>query len=132
MRLGYAWEDVMLDFGFERYYATSVDLISYDKKIAIQLKNGWRQNAATIRSDTHDLEEYGTNNPGWELIFGHINWKNDDRGQEHMTGRVSFRYGFNFRHHILGDEQNHIILQLRGAAGKFFLEDHFVRPSLNM
>ena len=44
MRIGYAWELMFTDYGFEKQ-SSGIDLVSHSRKIVIELKNGYRINS---------------------------------------------------------------------------------------
>ena len=113
-RIGLAWEHVFTDFGFRRY-PYDIDLINSRRKIAIALKNGWDVNNNVKRYDHNQLLMFKQDNPGYEVIFGHVNYK-DAIGKDVRVEGVRYMYGAMFLQYIMHGRQSKLIAHLREAV----------------
>ena len=71
MRIGTAWELVFTDYGFTKQ-PSGIDLINHRRKIAVELKNGYRINSI-VRHE--DLQEFKSSHPRCIVKLGFINDK---------------------------------------------------------
>ena len=113
-KIGLAWEYVFTDFDFRRY-PYDIDLINPRRKIAIALKNGWDVNNNVKRYDHTQLLMFKQDNPGYEVIFGHVNYK-DEIGKDVKVEGVRYMYGTKFLQYILHGRQFGLIVKLREAV----------------
>ena len=74
MRVGTAWELVFTDYGFTKQ-PSGIDLINHRRKIAVELKNGYRINSIVRREDFRRLKEFKRQHPRYIVILGFINDK---------------------------------------------------------
>ena len=117
MRIGLAWELVFTDYGFVRQ-TSGIDLINHRRRIAIELKNGYRINSMVKREDFRRLRTFKARHPRYTVILGIINDKTLEgkvrlkEGVHVMSGRRLLRY-------IFKGEQDHIIQYLRRAVRSF-------------
>lgn len=91
MRLGYAWETIFTDIGFV-IHDKGFDLINPTRKIALELKNGYRTNSIVLKSNIKALQTYKRNHPEYQVIVGFINYKNNT-GKTSRKGDVTLLYG---------------------------------------
>ena len=66
MRVGSAWELVFTDYGFTKQ-PSGIDLINHRRKIATELKNGYRINSIVRREDFRRLKEFKRQHQGTYL-----------------------------------------------------------------
>ena len=59
--VGYAWELVFTDYGFTK--PSGIDLINHKRKVAVELKNGYRINSIVCREDFRRLKEFKKTTP---------------------------------------------------------------------
>ena len=57
MHVGYAWELVFTDYGFTKQ-PSGIDHINHRRKIAVELKNGYRINSIVRCEDFRRLKEF--------------------------------------------------------------------------
>ena len=74
MRLGQAWELVFTDYGFSKQ-PSGIDLINSRRRVAIELKNGYRINSIVRREDLRRLRDFKVRHPRYTVILGFINDK---------------------------------------------------------
>lgn len=117
-RIGYAWELVMTDFGFQRY-PTGVDLIHPRRKLAIELKNSCRISSASKRAARKMLLAFKRIHPTYTVILGCINYKNLAVGGTSMRGQVTYLKGRYFLQYLLQHRKDVIIRRLKEAAREF-------------
>ena len=86
MRVGTAWELVFTDYGFTKQ-PSGIDLINHRRKIAVELKNGYRINSIVRREDFRRLPEFKSSHPRYIVILGFIN---DKTTKESIALKVVF------------------------------------------
>ncbi len=114
MRLGHAWEWVFTDYGFTKQ-PRGIDLINHRRKIAIELKNGYRINSIVRRVDLQRLQEFKTQHPRYTVILGFINDKTVE-GKSRMKNGIHVMSGRRFLQHVFMGEHDKIIRSLRRAV----------------
>ena len=117
-RIGYAWELVFTDFGYERHPA-GVDLINRRRRIAIELKNSCRVSSVAKRNAFKMLTEFRRTHPAYTVIFACINYRNLNEGGTTRHGVVQYMKGRSFLTYILGSRKNLIIRRMKTAAQNF-------------
>ena len=117
MRIGLAWELVFTDYGFVRQ-TSGIDLINHRRKIAIELKNGYRINSMVKREDFRRLRAFKARHPRYTVILGIINDKTLE-GKVRIKEGVHVMTGKRFLRYIFKGEQDHIIQYLRRAVRSF-------------
>ena len=117
-RMGYAWELVLTDFGFERH-SSGIDLIHRRKRIAIELKNSCRISSAAKRNAYRLLNEFKERHPSYRVILACINYRNLNQGGTTLHRGVQYMKGKSFLSYILKTRQTAIILKLKAAARAF-------------
>ena len=71
MRVGQAWEWVFTDYDFIKQ-PSGINLINHRRKIAIELKNGYRINLIVRCKDLHRLQAFKSQHPRYTVIQGFI------------------------------------------------------------
>ena len=113
MRVGTAWELVFTDYGFTKQ-PSGIDLINHRRKIAVELKNGYRINSIVRREDFRRLKEFKSQHPRYIVILGFINDKTTE-GKYRVKNGVHVMSGRRFLQYIFkGDEGK--IIRLRRAV----------------
>ena len=74
MRVGTTWELVFTDNGFTKQ-PSGIDLINHRRKIAVELKNGYRINSIVQHEYFCILKEFKRKHPRYIVILGFINDK---------------------------------------------------------
>ena len=82
MCVGSAWELVFTDYGFTKQ-PSGIDLINHRRKIAVELKSGYRMNSIVRREDFRRLQEFKSSHPRYIVILGFINDKTSE-GKYHI------------------------------------------------
>ena len=114
MRLWQAWELVFTDYGFVKL-PSGIDLINHKRKIAIELKNGYRINSIVKREDLRRLHEFKLQRPRYTVILGFINDKTLE-GRSHIRNSVHIMTGKRFLKHIFRGHEKNIISHLRKSV----------------
>ena len=117
MQIGLAWELVFTNYGFVRQ-TSGIDLINHRRKIAIELKNGYRINSIVRREDFRRLRVFKARNSRYMVILSFINDKTLE-GKVRIKGGVHVMSGRRFLQYIFKGEQDHIIQYLRRAVRSF-------------
>ena len=117
-RMGYAWELVLTDLGFERH-ASGIDLIHRRKRMAIELKNSCRISSTAKRNEFRLLNEFKERHPSYRVILACINYRNLNQGGTTLHRGVQYMKGKSFLSYILKTRQTAIILKLKAAALDF-------------
>ena len=117
-RIGYAWELVLTDFGFQRH-STGVDLIHPRRRLAIELKNSCRISSSVKRSIRKLLKDFKRTHPTYTVIFGCINYRNLATGGTSVRGGITYMKGTSLLQHFLQSRKAVIVRRLKGAAREF-------------
>ena len=117
-RIGYAWELVITDFGYERP-STGVDLINRRRRIAIELKNSCRISSSAKRNAYRVLRDFKRRHPAYRVILACINYRNLNRGGSTLHRGVHYMKGRSFLTYILQSRKTAIIQRLKTAARAF-------------
>ena len=107
MRFGHAWEWVFTDYGFTKQ-PSGIDLINRRRKIAIELKNGYRINSIVRREDFCRLQEFKSRHLRYTVILGFINDKTVE-GKSHVKSGVHIMSGRRFLQYIFKGDQDKIV-----------------------
>ena len=114
MRVGTAWELVFTDYGFTKQ-PSGIDLINHRRKIAVELKNGYRINSIVRREDFRRLKEFKRQHPRYIVILGFINDKMTE-GKYRVKSGVHVMSGRCFLLYIFKGDEGKIIHYLRRAV----------------
>ena len=114
MRVGTAWELVFTDYGFTKQ-PSGIDLINHRRKIAVELKNGYRINSIVRREDFRRLKEFKRQHPRYIVILGFINDKTTE-GKYRVKSGVHVISGRRFLQYIFKGDEGKIIRYLRRAV----------------
>ena len=114
MRVGNAWELVFTDYGFTKQ-PSGIDLINHRRKIAVELKNGYRINSIVRREDFRRLKEFKRQHPRYIVILGFINDKTAE-GKYRVRDGVHVMSGKRFLQYIFKGDEGKIIRYLRRAV----------------
>ena len=117
-RIGFAWELVLTDFGFERHPA-GIDLINRRQRIAIELKNSCRVSSVAKRNAFKMLTEFRRQHPNYRVIFACINYRNRNQGGTTRHGVVRYMKGRSFLTFVLKTRKDQIVRRLKTAARTF-------------
>ncbi len=113
-RIGFAWEWACTDFGFVRN-RWGIDLVNTQRKIAIELKNGYRINSMVKAAYKKRLKKIKREKPGYTVIFGVINAKHAQGRDEVGVDGIRVMAGNPLLTLIFGNRKNHVINMLRAA-----------------
>jgi len=114
MRIGYAWEEIFTDYGFRRN-PRGVDLINPRRKIAIELKNGYKINSIVKRANHRALKQFKRQYPDYTVIYGFINYKNDV-GKSSIKEGIHYMYGNVFLNYIFRVRKNLVVNRFRSVV----------------
>ena len=114
IRIGQAWELVFTDYGFVKL-PSGIDLINHKRKIAVELKNGYRINSIVKREDLRRLREFKSTRPRYTVILGFINDKTLE-GRSHIRNNVHIMTGKRFLKYIFKGHEKNIISHLRESV----------------
>ena len=114
MRLGQAWELVFTDYGFSKQ-PSGIDLINSRRRVAIELKNGYRINSIVRREDLRRLRDFKVRHPRYTVILGFINDKRVE-GRSRIMDRVHIMSGKRFLQYVFRGGERRIISYLRRAV----------------
>ena len=114
MRVGNAWELVFTDYGFTKQ-PSGIDLINHRRKVAVELKNGYRINSIVRREDFRRLKEFKRQHPRYIVILGFINDKTAE-GKYRVRDGVHVMSGKRFLQYIFKGDEGKIIRYLRRAV----------------
>ena len=117
-RIGYAWELVFTDFGFERHPA-GVDLINRRRRIAIEVKNSCRVSSVAKRNAFRMLTEFRRTHPNYTVIFACINYRNLNEGGTTRHGVVQYMKGRSFLTFMLRRRKDVVVSRMKAAARTF-------------
>jgi hypothetical protein len=104
MKMGEIWQEVLGNYNgyinLKNGHNTSLDIISYDKKIAIELKNRTNtDNASSKKSNFDKLAKFKKENPTFICIYANINA--DTKEKTLQGSRYKMYYdGVEIEHHI--------------------------------
>ena len=105
---------VFTDYGFIKQ-PSGIDLINHRRKIAIELKNGYRINSIVKREDLRRLREFKAQHPRYTVILGFINGKRPE-GKSRFKNNVHIMTGKRFLRYIFRGHEENIIQSLRRAV----------------
>ena len=122
MKIGEIWQEVLGNYnGFNNLkigHETGLDVISYSKKIAIELKNRTNtDNASSKKSNLDKLAKFKVNNPDYICIYGNIN---DNTKEKTLQGcKIEHQTGYKFLTFILGNDTELIINFVKNTIDKY-------------
>lgn len=116
-RIGHAWEWVFTDYGFTKS-PSGIDLINRRRRIAIELKNGYKINSVIKRNNIALLKQFKRNHPGYTVILGCINYK-DRAGKQGMRDGVKLLYGNYLLRYIFRGQETQVINVLRQSVRRY-------------
>ena len=114
MHVGTAWELVFTDYEFTKQ-PSGIDLINHRRKIAVELKNGYRINSIVRCEDFRRLKEFKRQHPRYIVILGFINDKTT-KGKYRVKSGVHVMSGRRFLQYIFKGDEGKIICYLRRAV----------------
>jgi len=132
MKVGVIWQEVLGSYnGYKNLkvgHCTGLDIISYTKKIAIELKNRTNtDNASSKTSNLNKLYKFKESHPDYICIYANIN---DDTEQKTLNGNIKkiihddgveleHQTGYKFLKFILGNDTDKIIDFVRKSIEKY-------------
>ena len=131
MKVGEIWQEVLGNYNgyinLKNGHESGLDIISYNKKIVIELKNRTNtDNASSKKSNFNKLVKFKINNPEYTCIYGNIN---DDTKELTLTGsrkvfiysdvEIEHQVGYKFLKFILEDDVDIIINFVRDTIDKY-------------
>ena len=96
-------------------WCSGIDLINHRRKIAVELKNGYRINSIVRREDFRRLQEFKSSHPRYIVIVGFINDKTTE-GKYRVKSGVHVMSGRRFLLYIFKGNEGKIIRYLRRAV----------------
>ena len=102
------------DYGFSKQ-PSGIDLINYRRRLAIELKNGYRINSIVRREDLRRLRDFKVRHPRYTVILGFINDKQVE-GKVRVKGGVHIMSGKRFLQYVFRGGERRIISYLRRAV----------------
>ena len=114
MRAGTAWELVFTDNVFTKQ-PSGIDLINHRRKIADELKNGYRINSIVRREDFRRLKEFKRQHPKYIVILGFIHDQTSE-GKYRVKSGVHVMSGKRFLQYIFKGDEGKIIRYLRRSV----------------
>ena len=128
MKIGQIWQEVIgtYDGYINLGNRSGIDIISYDKKIVIELKN--RTNTDNYSSkyfNMNKLAEFKKHNPEYTCIYANINCNSEEETLVGFDKRVIYRdieikhkAGYNFLNFIFGTDTHVIINFVKSSISK--------------
>ena len=131
MKIGEIWQEVLGNYNgyinIKIGHETGLDILSYSKKIAIELKNRTNtDNASSKKSNLDKLSKFKKNNPEYICIYANIN---DDTEKKTLKGyikkilhneeEIEQHVGYEFIKFILGNDSDKIIDFVKNTIDKY-------------
>ena len=131
MKVGVIWQEVLGSYNEYKNLkvgnCTGLDIISYTKKIAIELKNRTNtDNASSKLSNLNKLSKFKKSHPDYICIYANIN---DDTEEKTLNGSIKkithdgveleHQTGYKFLEFILGNDTEEIIDFVRKSIEKY-------------
>lgn len=116
-RIGHAWESAFTDIGFSKH-DSGIDLIHPQRRLAIELKNGYKLNSVIKRNNIRMLKKFKREHPTYTVILGCINYKNR-AGKVTVRDGVRFMYGDMLLRFIFAGDVNRITNSLRQSVRRY-------------
>src|SRR5438093_11043356 len=119
MRIGQMWEIVFTLFGFQKL-PTGLDVINYDRKIIIELKNNWKtDNYSGKKFKFAALRNYKRDHPDFEVIYGCVN---DFKIRDYInTDGVRVLTGHALLRHILAKDMEFVVETLQSLISDYII-----------
>jgi len=130
MNRGEIWQEVLGTYnGFVNLktgHECGLDIISYTKKIAIELKSRTNtDNSSSKKTNLDKLALFKKNNPEYTCIYANINEKTEEKTLKgnlkilkHNNVEIQHYTGFKFLNFILGNDTEEIILFVKNVIDK--------------
>jgi len=104
MKIGEIWQEVLGNYdGFINLkvgHETGLDIISYSKKIIIELKNRTNtDNTSSKKSNYLKLANFKKNNLDYKCIYANINANTEKKTMYEISKKIIYE-GFEIEHHI--------------------------------
>jgi len=104
MKIGEIWQEVLGNYdGFINLkigHETGLDIISYSKKIIIELKNRTNtDNTSSKKSNYLKLANFKKNNLDYKCIYANINASTEKKTMDEISKKIIYE-GFEIEHHI--------------------------------
>ena len=131
MKVGEIWQEVLGKYnGFINLkigHETGLDILSYTKKIAIELKNRTNtDNASSKKSNLDKLAKFKKNNPEYICVYANINADTEKKTLDgtikkilHNGIELEHQIGYEFLKFILGDDTDVIIEFVKTTIDKY-------------
>lgn len=131
MKIGEIWQEVLGNYnGFinlKTGHSSGLDIISYDKKVIIELKNRINtDNSSSRKTNLDKLVEFKRKHPEFRCIYGFINANTEkdtlQGGKKIIQYRgieIEYYYGMFFLHFIFGKDTNRILSFLKSSIHKY-------------
>lgn len=131
MKIGEIWQEVLGTYNgyinLKNTHKSGLDIISYTKKIAIELKNRTNTDNASSRKANFDkLAKFKKNNPDYICIYANINAntkketiKGVNKKIIHNGVELYHKVGYEFLTYILGDDTQEIINFVKSTIDKY-------------
>jgi hypothetical protein len=131
MKIGEIWQEVLGNYkdfiNLRIGHETGLDIISYNKKIVIELKNRTNtDNHSSKKSNLQKLANFKKNNPEYKCIYANIN---DDTEKKTLKGsikkiiyndyEIEHHIGYEFLKFILNDDIDIIIDFVKNIIDKY-------------
>lgn len=131
MKVGEIWQSVIgnydgyFDLGIG--HETGLDVLSYDKKIIIELKNRTNtDNASSKKSNLDKLAKYKKEHPEYTCIYANINADTEEKTLKgarkiiiHSDVVIEHHIGYEFLNFIFGDNTDEIIIFVKNTIEKY-------------
>ena len=129
MKIGLVWEKVIgtfHDFECVKNHESGLDIISHNKKIAIELKNRTNtDNSSSRKYNFYKLSKFREKNPEYTCIYGNIN---DNTREKTVKGKnemiiynnqeIHFMVGYELLRFIFQDDTEQVISFVRETVDK--------------
>jgi len=127
MKIGEIWQEVLGNYygyvNLKTGHATGLDIISYEKKIAIELKNRTNtDNSSSRKSNLDKLSKFKKEHPDYICIYANINADTQEKTLKgitsiilHNDAEIHHMIGYGFLIFILGDDMEQIIEFVRNT-----------------
>lgn len=131
MKVGEIWQEVLGNYkgyvNLKTGHETGLDILSVNKKIAIELKNRTNtDNASSKKSNLDKLAKFKQANPDYVCIYANINADTKKKTIEgsikkliHNGVEIEHKIGYEFLKFILGDDTEYIIEFVKNTIDKY-------------
>lgn len=131
MKIGEIWQEVIGNYdGFINLkvgHATGLDVISYERKIIIELKNRTNtDNSSSKKTNLSKLAKFKKNNPEYKCIYANINENTEKKTLNGSFKKITFnsfeieqQTGFEFLNFIFGNDVHLVIYFVKNIIDKY-------------